>query len=83
MPQIKLRRVSDMPLNSQNQRVISGSNWDVNADVVEGAINGGLDTQNLVANANIKGSQLADNTLSRAKAAIDFERSSRSFWIDL
>lgn len=80
---ITLKKVADMPLNGAGQRVISGTNWDANCDTLTGVINGGLDTNNLSASANIAGTQIAATTVSRSNAKTDFEIASMMYWIDL
>lgn len=78
-----LKKVADAPLNAQNQRVITGANWDYNFNAIEAKFNKGITVQDISDTAGITGTQMSDSTISRAKATADFELQSLLMWINL
>lgn len=84
MSVLGLRKTTDMPLDANGRRIISGVNgWDYNMDALLALLNGGLENDNIKGTANIAGSKLADASVTRAKADAEFELQAKMYWIDL
>lgn len=78
-----LKKVTDMPLNAQNQRIISGGYWDFNFATIEGKFNAGITAADLSATAGITGGQIDKTTMGRANVRDDFEMQSLLYWLNL